>query len=226
MKNELKLSFKKVKARPNTIKFDVLKASRQLFAVKFTQLITKETLVINIDETSFNRRINNTYSWSRKGIPFEAKNSPFIGSINWIMSIWSNGTWFLQLTNETADSNKFKLFLDKLNEWIIINESFQKQEVLIVLDNWSIHKSKEVMQKLKQISNKIPYLPAYTPQFAPIELWFSKIKENLRRSWSNKVVKLSEKSGYNDKYQALKDLKSKDIKLLFKEMYSIVNKFL
>ena len=124
------------------------------------------------------------------------------------MSIWSNGTWFLQLTNQTTDSNKFKLFLDKLNEWIKTNESFQKQEVLIVLDNWSIHKSKEVMQKLKQISNKIAYLPAYTPKFAPIELWFSKIKENLRRSWSNKVVKLSEKSVYNDIYQALKDLKS------------------
>ena len=45
----------------------------------------------------------------------------------------------LQLTNQTADSNKFKLFLDKLNEWIITNESFQKQEVLIVQDNWSIH---------------------------------------------------------------------------------------
>ena len=70
--------------------------------------------------------------------------------------------------------------------------NFSKQEMLIVLDNWSIHKSKEVMQKLKQISNKITYLPAYTPQFTPIELWFSKIKENLRRSWSNKVVKLSE----------------------------------
>ena len=60
MKNEIKLSFKKVKPLPNTIKFDVLKASRQLFEVKFTHLIAKETLVINIDKTLFNRRINNT----------------------------------------------------------------------------------------------------------------------------------------------------------------------
>ena len=50
MKNELKLSFKKVKLNSNTFKFDVLKASRQLFAVKFTQFNTKETSVINIDE--------------------------------------------------------------------------------------------------------------------------------------------------------------------------------
>ena len=82
------------------------------------------------------------------------------------------------------------------------------------------------MQKLKQISNKVTYIPAYTPQFAPIMLWFSKIKGNLRRSWNNKVVKLWAKSSYNDLYHALKDVKSKDIKLLFKEMNSIVNKFL
>ena len=70
------------------------------------------------------------------------------------------------------------------------------------------------------------YLPPYTPQFAQIELWFSKIKGNLRISRNNKVVKLSAKSSYNDKYHSLKDVKSKDIKLLFKEIYSIVNKFL
>ena len=46
-------------------------------------------------------------------------------------------------------SNKFSLFLDKLNEWIIANKKFKKQEVFIVLDFWSIHKSKEVVQKLQ-----------------------------------------------------------------------------
>ena len=70
------------------------------------------------------------------------------------------------------------------------------------------------------------YQPAYTHQLTPIELWFSKINENLRRSWNNKVVKLSVKSSYNDIYHALKCIKSKDIKLLFKEMHSIKNKFL
>ena len=60
------------------------------------------------------------------------------------------------------------------------------------------------------------YLPLYTPQFAPIELWFSKIKGNLRRCWNNKVVKLLSKSSYNDRYHALKDVKSKDIKCCLK----------
>ena len=41
------------------------------------------------------------------------------------------------------------------------DKKFQRQEVLLVLDNRSIHKSKEVMQKLKQISNKVTYPPIH-----------------------------------------------------------------
>ena len=94
------MSFKKIKPRPNNIDFDILKASRQLFAVKFIQPITVQTIVINIDEILFSRSIQNNYSWSYKGVPYEAKNSPFTGSINWIMSVCSWAFWFLLLTIE------------------------------------------------------------------------------------------------------------------------------
>ena len=87
MKNELDLTFKKVKPRPNNVNFDILKASRQSFAVKYSQIISSDTLIINIDETSINRLIQISYSWSKKGIYKEAKNSPFTGSVNCMMAI-------------------------------------------------------------------------------------------------------------------------------------------
>ena len=226
MKHDLKLSFKKVKPRPNTVKFDILNASRQLFAVKFSQLINHNTLVINIDETSFNRHIKNSYSWSRKGVPTEAKNSPFTGSINCLMAILSSGQWLLLLTNKTSNSEKFVLFLNKLNSWISANEGFGYKDILITLDNWSIHKSKEVTQILKELNFNVIYLPAYTPQFAPIEMWFSKVKGNLRQIWATKIVSLTLKLSYNYLFDALKKIKSEYIKSLFKEMYSVINKYL
>ena len=58
MKNELDLTFKKVKQRPNSIYFDILRASWQLFEVKYSQSISSDTLVINLDETSIQRNIN------------------------------------------------------------------------------------------------------------------------------------------------------------------------
>ena len=82
MKNKLNLTYKRIKPRPNSINFDKVKACRQLFAIKFSQLLSKNSLVINIDETSINRHIKINYSWSLKGKQYEARNSPFVGSIN------------------------------------------------------------------------------------------------------------------------------------------------
>ena len=226
MKNELDLTFKKVKPRPNNVNFDILKASRQLFAVKYSQIISSDTLVINIDETSINRHIQISYSWSKKGIPKEAKNSPFTGSVNCMMAILWNGNWFSLLSSTTSNSNKFDSFLDKLNYWLTANKIFQKKEVLILLDNWSIHKTAQIFQKFKEINYNVIFLPAYTPQFAPIEMWFSMIKRNLRQIYNGKIVKLSLKSSYNNVYNALRQIKWEYIKQLFKEMYSTINNYL
>ena len=37
-------------------------AKRQLFAIKFANVIEEDTLLINIDETWINRQIKNAYS--------------------------------------------------------------------------------------------------------------------------------------------------------------------
>ena len=57
MKKSINLSFKRVKSRPYSINLDKIKSIRHLFAIKFSKIITKETLLINIDESSFNRHI-------------------------------------------------------------------------------------------------------------------------------------------------------------------------
>ena len=226
MKSELNLTFKKVKPRPNNVNFDFLKASRQLFAVKFSQFISEDTLVINIDETSINRHIKTSYSWSKKGIPYEAKNSPFSGSMNWIMAILWNENWFSMLSNKTSNSDKFLQFLFRLNYWLSQNNRFEKKDILVILDNWSMHETVEVVQKILGINWNVIFLPAYTPQFAPIEMWFSKIKGNLRQLYNRKIVKLSLKSSYNDVFNTMKHIKSEYIRLLFAEMYSTINSYL
>ena len=62
MKNKLNLTYKRIKPRPNSINFYKVKACLQLFAFKFSQLLSKNSLVINIDETSINRHIKINYS--------------------------------------------------------------------------------------------------------------------------------------------------------------------
>ena len=57
MKNEPDFTLKKVKPRPNSVNFDILRASRQLFGVKYSQLISSYTFVINLDDILINRNI-------------------------------------------------------------------------------------------------------------------------------------------------------------------------
>ena len=63
MKKELKLSFKRVKSRSNSIDLDNIKAIRFLFATKITQIIDRNILIVNIDEVSINRSAKLNYSW-------------------------------------------------------------------------------------------------------------------------------------------------------------------
>ena len=57
MKNEPILILIKVKPRPNSVIFDILRVSRQLLGVKYSQLISSDTFVINHDDTLININI-------------------------------------------------------------------------------------------------------------------------------------------------------------------------
>ena len=125
MKNELKLSFKRVKSRSNNIDLKKINSVRNLFAIKFSKVITDDTLVINIDEVSINKDTKINYSWGLKGKDIEVWNSSFIGSVNIIAAIWSNGAWMSMILNQTIDSTNlhgfWRLYANGSNHIIVSN---------------------------------------------------------------------------------------------------------
>jgi transposase len=52
---------------------------------------------------------------------------------------------------------------------------------VIILDNCPIHFSKEIEQAIAEKGAKLIYLPPYSPDFAPIENFWSKVKSILRK---------------------------------------------
>jgi transposase len=52
---------------------------------------------------------------------------------------------------------------------------------ILVLDNLPTHKGKGVAEAVEERDARVLYLPAYSPDFNPIEQVFSKIKNELRR---------------------------------------------
>lgn len=51
----------------------------------------------------------------------------------------------------------------------------------VVIDNCSIHKSKELREAIEKIGARLIFLPPYSPDFSPIENGWSKAKTNLKK---------------------------------------------
>lgn len=51
---------------------------------------------------------------------------------------------------------------------------------IVILDNLSAHKSERARQAVAAAGARLLFLPAYSPDFNPIELAFAKVKEHLR----------------------------------------------
>lgn len=51
---------------------------------------------------------------------------------------------------------------------------------VVVLDNLSVHKSRRAQQAIEAAGARLVFLPAYSPDFNPIEQAFAKLKQGLR----------------------------------------------
>ena len=61
---------------------------------------------------------------------------------------------------------------------------------IVLLDNSSVHKSKLVLQTMKECGIKYLFLPPYSPDFNPIELLWAQMKAFLRKSKARTRKKL------------------------------------
>lgn len=69
------------------------------------------------------------------------------------------------------------LFLQWLTEWLVPT---LPSGTTVVLDNLSVHRSPAVRAVIEAAGCHVCYLPAYSPDFNPIELVFAKLKTHLR----------------------------------------------
>ena len=104
MKSEWNLSYKRISSRPKRFIMNDLSASRVLFWTKFLNDLTEDTLIVNIDETIFNRNWKINYSWGLRGVEKECQNEYLVNSINMILALCSNGSWMALIANDSINS--------------------------------------------------------------------------------------------------------------------------
>ena len=121
--------------------------------------------LVFMDEMGTNTSLSPIYGWAKKGerahcsVPrlFQGKNTTVLSS----MSVEGMGP---SLAVEG-----------------VLGPSLRKGQV-VIMDNLSAHKGERVKELIEGRGCELLYLPAYSPDFNPIEEAFSKIKNLLRKA--------------------------------------------
>ena len=172
----LGLSYKLWKSRP--VWYDEEKSSlmKGLFSAKIWKMINDYDLLINIDETMFTRTTMASRSWSVKGKENNLMNICFSNSTSLMTAITSFGDVLSAETRGSVTSKHFIKFLVKLKSFIYDTIGLWMHKWLIIVDNASTHRSREVKDYIEENKLNFAYIPAYSPEMAPVEKYFSILK--------------------------------------------------
>lgn len=119
--------------------------------------------------------MNNDYGRARKGRRiYDEKPLQRGEKINTIALLGVDGIKARFSFNQAFNAQLFISYLDTF-----ILPLYTAQQTLI-MDNSPIHHAKIVQQYIKKHHIKVLFLPPYSPELNPIELAFSKIKQQLK----------------------------------------------
>jgi transposase len=147
---------------------------RQAFREKVKDLDVKKCRVI--DETGSNIALARRYARAPKGKRARGSIPRNRGkNVTLISDLSLGGLGELFLIDGAANGDLFEAYV----EYILVPTLHPGETV--IMDNLSIHTGKKVQELIEAQGCQLLFLPAYSPDFSPIEEAFSKIKSVLRR---------------------------------------------
>ena len=184
----MKYTYKKGNSRQPVYAKSTTQFKKALFCTELLSLIANRNVVINWDESSFDRSVKQEYSWLPAGQSCQIINDRLKGIASLILATWMTGEWLAMIVASTVNSEKFWFFFKLLSS--IMNRScsnIQKSPV-IVIDNASTHLSGLTQEVIKNLNLQIKYGVADWPEVAPVECIFGKLKSKLRSLGGSKMI--------------------------------------
>ena len=175
----LGMKYKKGQARLTNYDEEFQAWTKQWFSIRLWKVIHNFKMLINVDETSFSRLTKKSFSWIPKGKEQIIKSIWFRNSWSLVTAITSTGGVIAMKRIGSIKSILFIEFLRELIKFIKEDERINPIHWFVMLDNASIHRA-EIVQKYMQSENlNIAFIPQYWPELAPIEHYFSKLKQEV-----------------------------------------------
>lgn len=155
---------------------------RKKYASDFQDLLANknERNIFFIDEVGFNVSMRSKYGRACIG-QTPIRHVPGIRSRNISVCCAMNkcGNTFYQQQTSAFNVLTFHAYIEALMTWI---SEKQLSQCTFVMDNVPFHKNKNIQNVIVENGHDLRFLPAYTPQFNPIENMFSKWKNHIRKS--------------------------------------------
>jgi transposase len=132
--------------------------------------------LIFVDETASHIAMTPLYAYAPRGARAVGKVPRNYGAImTLIASLSLTGMGPALALDGAADSAAFAVYIEQM-----LVPSLKPGQI-VILDNLSIHLGSRVKQAIEANGCRLLFLPAYSPDFSPIEEAFSKLKTCLRR---------------------------------------------
>lgn len=128
-----------------------------------------------MDETGILLGLARTHARSQKGTRAYSLNPFYRGAkVTVIGAISIKKVVALMTMNNSMDGKAFEVFIEKF----LVPELWSG--AVVVMDNLSAHKLDSIVPMIEAVGASVICLSPYSPDFNPIELWWSQLKSFLR----------------------------------------------
>jgi transposase len=149
---------------------------RAAWRVMLAAQIDPKRLVF-VDEMGTNTSLHPLYAWSPKGERARCSVPRNRGpNTTLLASMTAEGMGACLAVQGATTRIVFETYIEK-----VLLPSLRHEQV-VVMDNLSAHKGERIRELLESAGCELLYLPAYSPDFSPIEEAFSKVKGLLRKA--------------------------------------------
>jgi transposase len=152
---------------------------RQEFLDKLSDLLKSATQdekqVVYLDEAHIHLDTDEGYGWSVKGQrAWISSSSPGLAKVSFYGVYFYNQGQVNILPFESANGDNTMLVLKKIRE-----DAGNNDPIILIWDNASYHRRKDVIRAAQALNIKIQPLPAYSPDFMPVEHLWQWLREDI-----------------------------------------------
>ena len=171
--------------QPNTRTFEEIKSLIQLRIVNCeNQDLISELKNILADEKLDETKIHNQLKAKNTLDTLKNEFNEFIANNNssekqFLVKIKNKANKLNPEKHTNIENIQKEILIKSLNKECLINDLQKERRLIVILDNYSVHKANLVIQASKILNIKLIHLPVHSPHLNPIEQVWKSIKKHM-----------------------------------------------